>query len=827
MNDLLMAGRQAAEQIGINWRNVPQDGRWHEVPADGKNTLNGAGRIKLFSDGEGGLAFNWITRDCLPFWAQSEARLDPAEREARRKRAEEVQRHAEAELKQKAAEAATKAAQLWKVAESADGNPYLERKQCAATDTLRQMDADEAERVVGYKLKAPTGALVGRLLLVPVMVAGKFSSAQLIDNAGRKHFLSGGVVKGGYWATEKLPESPGDGLTLLIAEGVATAISCRESTALCTVAALSCGNLPAVAESMRKRYPAAKLVVCSDAGNGEADANRAAADSGALLALPIFPEGTRGTDFNDLAAAVGLDEVRRQIEAAQAPLPALAPHNKKPACAEFDGDEWPELLPLAADTKAQDYPLDALPPGIKDAVDEVRRFVKAPTALVAAAALGALSTAAQSLVDIKRADRLTGPVSLFLLSLAESGERKTTIDGFFTEPIRAYQQEQIEAAKPLIDQARAEFAAWEAKRGGIVDAIKAASRQGQPTSPLEADLQAIEGYKPAMPRVPELLRGDDTPEALAYDLANRWPAGAVISSEAGIVFGSAGMGKDRALRNLALLNILWDGGELTTKRKTSDPFTVRGARLTLSLQVQEPALLEFFKQTGQLARGTGFLARFLVAWPNSTQGQRLFTEAPRAWPHLSTFNARISGLLHTPAPIQPDGTLVPALLEFSPGAKAAWVEYHDQIETMLRTGGELCNVRDVASKSADNAARLAALFHVYKHGPVGEIGADEFISASKIAAWHLNEALRFFGGLSLPVELSGAARLEGWLLDYCKLHQQLSVARRTIQQYGPYGLRENPALTAAIAELEDQGRARLVTDGKRKEVLINPALLGV
>ena len=36
----------------------------------------------------------------------------------------------------------------------------------------------------------------------------------------------------------------------------------------------------------------------------------------------------------------------------------------------------------------------------------------------------------------------------------------------------------------------------------------------------------------------------------------------VLSAEAGAVFGAHGMGQDTILRNLALLNVLWDGGEI-------------------------------------------------------------------------------------------------------------------------------------------------------------------------------------------------------------------------------------------------------------------------
>ena len=62
------------------------------------------------------------------------------------------------------------------------------------------------------------------------------------------------------------------------------------------------------------------------------------------------------------------------------------------------------------------------------------------------------------------------------------------------------------------------------------------------------------------PHVPRLLFADATREALAYTLATGWPSGRVLS--AGAVFGVHGMGQHTILRNLALLNVLWDGGEM-------------------------------------------------------------------------------------------------------------------------------------------------------------------------------------------------------------------------------------------------------------------------
>ncbi len=488
-----------------------------------------------------------------------------------------------------------------------------------------------------------------------------------------------------------------------------------------------------------------------------------------------------------------------------------------------DHKHWPKPQPLTAKIDPEAYPLDALPDTVREAVEEVAAFIKAPLPLVAGSALGALSLAIQAHCDIKRAERLTGPIGLFLLSIADSGERKTTCDGFFTSVIRQYEAEQAELTLPLLKDYVAELAAWNAEREGLRSAIKESDKKAKDARSQKDDLKELEHHKPEPPRIPRLILGDETPENLAYTLAKNWPSAGVVSSEAGVVFGSHGMGKDSVMRNMALLNVLWDGGSLPIGRKSSESFTVQGARLTVALQIQEATLRAFFDKSGGLARGTGFLARFLVAWPESTQGFRPFTDPPDTWPKLAAFHRRIAEILNTPAPLTDQGTLEPAMLSYRPAAKAAWIAFHDALEIELRPSGELFDVRDVASKTADNAARLAALFHVFTHGMGGAVDVDSFEGAGRIAAWHLSESRRFFGELALPVELANAARLDAWLIQYGKRERTHIIPRREVQRFGP--VRDKDALKIALQELDDLDRARLVMEDRRKDILINPALL--
>ncbi|STX44499.1 5' DNA primase TraC [Legionella donaldsonii] len=485
--------------------------------------------------------------------------------------------------------------------------------------------------------------------------------------------------------------------------------------------------------------------------------------------------------------------------------------------------EWLEPLPLTTAVLQNPYPLDALPSIIRDAVIEVQNYTKAPIALVAASALSAISLACQTYIDIKRDEKLCGPTGLFMVTIADSGERKSTCDNFFTKSIYEYEQKQADAAKPLFKDYNAKMAAWQAKGEGIKTEIRKLAGKGKDTKQLESSLIDLEHVKPEPPKVPRLIYSDVTPEALKSNLAMVWPSAGIISSEGGIVFGAHGMNKDTAMRNLSTYNQGWDGKGVPTDRRTSESFRAQEVRLTMAVQVQEVTIKEFTSRLGSLARGIGYFARVLFSWPESTQGQRFFTEAPEKWPHLAIFNQRITGILNSKPPIE-QGVLTPNLMSLAPLAKLAWIKFHDAIEGELSQGGELCDVRDVASKLADNAARLAALFNFFEFGIDEDVSAESFDGASLIALWHLNEARRFFGELALSPVLINADRLESWLIGYCKKNNLRTVPTSIVLQTGPSCVRKASDMRLALHELQVLNRVRLNIDTTPNCIELNPAL---
>jgi len=709
--------------------------------------------------------------------------------------------------------AAQKANALCKLARPAgDDHPYLVRKGVKPTGNLGELHVGRIREIIGYHPYAGGEPLEGRILIAPVVIGDKISTVELIDEQGRKSALKDGRKSGGYWATGTLPETG----RLILAEGVATALSIAEALGEPVVAALSVGNLEKVGRALQR--PGRELVIAADLGEGgkpHSDAIEAARKLGARLCAPPSGMG-KGADFNDLHVRDGLDAVRAAFER---PIPAVE-------LAGQDAGGTPLSVCLADEhplPPEQPFPVEALPELIREAVQEVQDYTQAPTALVAASALTAVSIAVQGLADVEINWMMRRPISLFLLTIAESGERKTTCDRYFTKPLREFEREAAKkAALELVDYS-ARIAAWEARREGLLKAIQKAGRDGigLGSSPDEQALIKLQHQMPEKPPVPQLLYLDATTEALAYSLTHSWPSAGLVSSEAGAVFGGYSMGTDTVVRNLALLNQLWDGADFSVDRRTKESFHVRNVRLTIGLQVQPAVMHKFMDGHGAVSRGQGFLARCLLSCPKSTQGTRIAKDPPSRTPGLDAFCQRLRDLLEMPLPRNKEKELEPPALYLAPKARECWKDYANRTERRLL--GDLQGLRDVGSKAAENVARLAAVMHMFEQGDTRDIGEEHITRAAHIVDWYLLEARRFFEESTGAIDLSDAARLKRWLWEYCTDHKTDHVTCRTARNYGP--IREKERFFAAVNQLVDDGDAWVQKDGRRHLLRINPTLL--
>jgi len=167
-------------------------------------------------------------------------------------------------------------------------------------------------------------------LLVPLRdTAGQIRNLQFIFEdkleSGTDKLFEKNAIKAGLY--HSIGKAHSDNV-ICICEGYATGASIHQATGWPVIVALDCGNLDAVASAMRAKYADARLLICADddykqklKNPGRLKGEAAAGAYNGICVWPVWPanDERRGSDFNDLAATLGLDEVTRQLKAALAP----------------------------------------------------------------------------------------------------------------------------------------------------------------------------------------------------------------------------------------------------------------------------------------------------------------------------------------------------------------------------------------------------------------------------------------------------------------------------------------------------------------------------
>lgn len=446
---------------------------------------------------------------------------------------------------------------------------------------------------------------------------------------------------------------------------------------------------------------------------------------------------------------------------------------------------------------AQPYPLAALGEVLAPAVIAMHRVIQAPDAVCASGVLAGASLATQAHADVEVDGRVM-PLSLWLLSVAESGERKSACD---TEAMRAaheYQRElAVRHADQLIDHA-ADLAEHEARK----EAAKLGAKKAQGRGLAEA-LREI-GPPPPAPLLPRVTVADFTSEGLFRLLAAGQPSVGAMTDEASLVFGGHGMTDEAVARTAGTLCRLWDRGELDRVRVADGAQQIHGRRLAMHLLAQPVIAMQALSH--DVLAGQGFLARCLLAWPQGTAGARPYVaEALRDDASLRALQERLLQLHRMPLPLVEGDRqmLAPRRLHLASPAKALWVKLHDGIERGMAESGTYAAVKPWASKTSEQALRIAGVLALIADPDAQQIDAETMGRAAELAVWHLGEAVRLIG----TAEVSAAIQDAEALLAWCHATGRTLLYTRVALQFGPARLRDRDSLLAAIDTLIEAGWA--------------------
>ena len=562
--------------------------------------------------------------------------------------------------------------------------------------------------------------------------------------------------------------------TLIVAEGIETALSLanRAGQADASIwAALSASGMKA----LRLPKPVGQLIVAADGDKAGREAAAVLAKRAVEIGWEAFLlHAPEGQDWNDSLKSGQIDETLK-------PVPFKS--------------EGPQPLVREIPTGA-DYPVEALGP-LQKAVEAVQGRTQAPIAIAAQSALAIASLAVQGFADVQT---LGGrrPLSLYALTIAKSGERKSGVDSLLLASLREYERERANARRKEMVKWQNAHAIWKLERDQILNEVK--KSKGTNRVGAENNLEAL-GAEPTAPPSTERTVTEPTFEGLTRLFAEGQPSLGIFSDEGGQFLGGNAMLSENRQKTMAALNDLWQGNPIRRTRQGDGAYTLYGRRLAVHLMVQ-PAIARKL-MADQMAADIGFLSRFLITEPTSTIGSRLQCNARRDDTALTAFDWRLSQILQEEMPMdQASSSLEPGLLRLTDEAENLLAEFADEIELSQAPGGRFANITGAASKAAEQAARIAGVQTLFDELAADCIEEEYMANGIELARFYLGEASRLTNAASVSYQIDRAENLRRWLVNTWE-HPEITL--RDVLQLGPNDLRESPKAKDAIAILETHG----------------------
>lgn len=412
---------------------------------------------------------------------------------------------------------------------------------------------------------------------------------------------------------------------------------------------------------------------------------------------------------------------------------------------------------------AQPYPLAALGP-LRTAAEAIEAHTKAPVAICAQSVLGAVSLVTQAHADVVLPSGQTRPTSLFLMTIAASGERKSAVDALALRAIYEREAELRLAYETETSAYKAAYAIWEERQAQAKSELRSAGRKrGEAAVAAEANLRAT-GTAPEPPLAPILICPEPTFEGYCKLTAMGHPALGLFSAEGGSFIGGFGMSKDQKLKTAAGISSVWDGDPIKRVRAGDGAMVLAGRRMSLHLMAQPDVAARMVDD--ELLRNQGLLSRLLVVAPASTAGTRIFADPPESARHdLRRYDEHLDGLIRHPLPLreQSRNELVPRKLGMTSEARAVWIALHDHVERDLGQDGEFSPIPGLANKAAEHAARLSATLALWADVTAKEIDAEIMGYGALLVQHYLAESLRLRSIAATHGILRLAQRVLDWL----------------------------------------------------------------
>jgi putative DNA primase/helicase len=437
---------------------------------------------------------------------------------------------------------------------------------------------------------------------------------------------------------------------------------------------------------------------------------------------------------------------------------------------------WAKLdpIPEATDDAPDVFPFAALGPILGNAAKAISQDVQAPDSLAAGSVLAAASLAVQALANVFMPHGSRSPLSVYVITGAGSGDRKTGVDAVACKEIEAVRQQQARTLTKDLERYAADMREREKNDSEIT-----------------------------RPTPKSLTTSNATIEGISKLLKNQSHVG-VFSAEGGEMLSGYSMRGEQRSAALAFYLKGWSGESIDSLRSGDGLSVLLSRRIAMHVLVQPVLLGQLLSDP--LAQGQGLLARCLIAQPETLAGYRPYRDCnPNENPDVIAFNSVIEGLLATTLPLRQDGDgyeLEPRDLHLSDAAKELWVAFYNEIELQQASGKELDGARPFASKAAEHAARIAGIITLCENPHATLIDYDAMDGGIQVTGFYLTEHIRLIGAGHDERHHDKLRTLQAWMQA-----QGSRVSKKDLLQKSPRQIRNLKAagISLLLEELVRRG----------------------
>lgn len=405
--------------------------------------------------------------------------------------------------------------------------------------------------------------------------------------------------------------------------------------------------------------------------------------------------------------------------------------------------EPPRYLP---EPRPAPFPIEALPAWTVERVLSTSDYHQAPPDIAAIAIIGALSSALVGRARVKINKRWTDPVSLYLLTILDSGMGKSPNYKDMTEWLKVWERERIAAVE-------------DAHRAGV-DLIRLRQKQLNKAEGVldpgdenyHKAYAALEKAKDDCPKLPRLLLDDVTPEATVTLLHQYDERLAIMSPEPNLIEMLL-KGKSGTRANMDIFLKAHSQESMIVDRKggsDSGPQTYRLDAPSLTISIAAQRITIDAALSDPEAVGRGLIPRFMPSAPHHGMGDREWEDPiDDDMDAINAFEAegrRLATKWATWAN--------PGLVRFSPGASSMVTLIKKKVEPLLRDGGEWQIMRAWWSKILASGLRYAAVLHLSEGNDCEtDVTEETLLRAVKLMEYWADHAhMLLTRGASAPVE---------------------------------------------------------------------------